>query len=87
MHDALCWTLKHSIRTELSLLDQQLAQGIEQLSALPQSMEEVSEACTAQLTLAKSVSTFRTKVNIAEEKDQVLRLKNNFPYNKSILLI
>nr|CAD2185458.1 unnamed protein product [Meloidogyne enterolobii] len=73
MHDALCWTLKHSIRTELSVLDQQLTQGIEQLSALPQSMEEVSEACTAQLTLAKSVSTFRTKVNIAEEKDQVLR--------------
>lgn len=76
MHDALCWTLKHSIRTELSALDQQLTQGIERLSILPQSMEEVSEACTAQLTLARSVSSFRTKVNIVEEKDQVLRLEN-----------
>uniref|UniRef100_A0A914HVR0 Cytoplasmic dynein 2 heavy chain 1 n=1 Tax=Globodera rostochiensis TaxID=31243 RepID=A0A914HVR0_GLORO len=72
-HDALSWTLRHSIRTELQSVEQTLSQGVDKLSKLPESLEEVAEANYTQSTLAKSSKVIRTKIYNIEEKDQLLR--------------
>uniref|UniRef100_A0A183BTS1 Cytoplasmic dynein 2 heavy chain 1 n=1 Tax=Globodera pallida TaxID=36090 RepID=A0A183BTS1_GLOPA len=72
-HDALSWTLRHSIRTELQSVEQTLNQGVDKLSKLPESLEEVAEANYTQSTLSKSSKVIRTKIYTIEEKDQLLR--------------
>lgn len=72
-HDALAWTLRHSIRSELQTIEQTLVRGKEKLSKLPESMDEVAEANHAQLTLAKNAKQIRTQMDTIEDKEQLLR--------------
>ncbi|KAL3101915.1 hypothetical protein niasHS_003324 [Heterodera schachtii] len=72
-HDALSWTLRHSIRTELQSVEQTLGQGVDKLSKLPETLEEVAEANHTQSTLAKNLGVIRAKIEATEEKEQLLR--------------
>jgi hypothetical protein len=72
-HDALAWSLRHSIRSEMQGIGQKLTNGIQKLSALPQSLDEVAEANQTQLTLARTSKQIRGQMGEIQEKDQLLR--------------
>uniref|UniRef100_A0A915E882 Cytoplasmic dynein 2 heavy chain 1 n=1 Tax=Ditylenchus dipsaci TaxID=166011 RepID=A0A915E882_9BILA len=73
IYDALKWTLRHSITTALQNIDENLVDGIEKLSNLPQNLDEVAEANQNQLSLARSNKQIREQMAVIEDKNNVLR--------------
>jgi cell division FtsZ-interacting protein ZapD len=54
-------------------LEQQLTEGIDRLSRLPQSLDEVAEASQAQLQAARQCRTVRDRLAGLDDKNQTLR--------------
>jgi dynein heavy chain 2 len=73
IYDALKWTLRPSIPEALQGIDEKVVDGIEKLSNLPQSLDEVAEANQNQLALARSNKQIREQMVLIDEKNTLLR--------------
>ncbi|KAH7706719.1 cytoplasmic dynein 2 heavy chain 1, partial [Aphelenchoides avenae] len=84
LYDALVWTLRHSINSELQEIGRTLTQAIETLSTNPQTMEELALANQHRIALVKEnkkaclrriplVSRVKEQMTLIDEKNVLLR--------------